>query len=399
MAKMQWRLLPLLAVLVGAGSRLSAQTDVYLLGVPDYDWYDGCFATATGNLMGYWDRQGFPDFYTGLTTGGVAPLFSNSVTNGHIRAFYISKEGTDGRPMNKPGHHEDYRPTYVSASADPDPYVVVGRPEHSPDCLGDFIGLSQRKYTNMNDECDGNVDDYAFNFWDKTGNPRYNYVPTDAAGTPIRDIQSGIREWTRWRGYEADVFSQLADFNPTVQAGRGFTFNDLKAEIDAGYPVLFFQQYYTQYFRVIPPLQKANPEIHALTAYGYFIDTDGSQWVHYRTSWGDSWGTDTTVGAWDAGPKETGLPIRGVIAYHPKPKIRTVRRADGNVTMTWDGPASFLYDSYNDTTTGLHRYVVERAPALDQPFVDVTTPSTNHSATMADCCNSNAFFRVRLITP
>ena len=52
----------------------NADENVYLTGVPDYDWEFGCFGTATGNLMGYWDRHGLPDFYLGPTGGGLAPL-------------------------------------------------------------------------------------------------------------------------------------------------------------------------------------------------------------------------------------------------------------------------------------------------------------------------------------
>ncbi len=56
--------------------------NVYLTEVPDYEWWAGCFGTATGNLMGYWDRHGFPDFYTGPTAGGVAPLTSGGANAG-----------------------------------------------------------------------------------------------------------------------------------------------------------------------------------------------------------------------------------------------------------------------------------------------------------------------------
>ena len=81
---------------------LRAQTYVYLTEVPDYDWQYGCFGTATGNLMGFWDRHGLPDFYTGPTAGGVAPL-RNGSPNGGIRSMWASQAGFDGRPANKPG--------------------------------------------------------------------------------------------------------------------------------------------------------------------------------------------------------------------------------------------------------------------------------------------------------
>ena len=51
-------------------------TNVYLTGVPDYDWFYGCMGTASGNLMGFWDRHGFPDFYTGKVNGAVNRRFN-----------------------------------------------------------------------------------------------------------------------------------------------------------------------------------------------------------------------------------------------------------------------------------------------------------------------------------
>ncbi len=37
-----------------------AEENVYLTEVPDYHWYAGCYGTCCGNLIGYWDRHGFP---------------------------------------------------------------------------------------------------------------------------------------------------------------------------------------------------------------------------------------------------------------------------------------------------------------------------------------------------
>ncbi|HKX63503.1 MAG TPA: hypothetical protein VJS65_16725, partial [Verrucomicrobiae bacterium] len=53
---------------------LPAQTMVYLTDVPDYNWYAGCFGTASGNLAGFWDRHGYSNIYTGAVNGGEAPL-------------------------------------------------------------------------------------------------------------------------------------------------------------------------------------------------------------------------------------------------------------------------------------------------------------------------------------
>src|SRR5688572_1821050 len=200
-------------------SLLRADSDAYLTGVPDYSWFAGCFGTASGNLMGYWDRHGFPDFYTGPTGGGVAPLDDRG-TNLGIRSLWASRAGFDGRPADQPGHIDDYWSRYASdidfsyQSTASDPYVAAGRAEHAPDCIGDFIGLSQQKWTDMNGECDGNIDAYSFVYWETNGNRKTNYSGRTPTGATAPDIQSGLREWTKYRGSDADVFTQLSDFNP-----------------------------------------------------------------------------------------------------------------------------------------------------------------------------------------
>jgi len=178
--------------------------DAYVTGLPDYNWFYGCFGTACGNLMGYWDRNGLPNFYTGPTGGGLAPL--NTVgANAGIISMWASKANFDGRPANRPGHVDDYYIEYERIDADP--YVTAGRPEHAPDCIGDFIGLSQRKFTSMNGECDGNIDAFSFVYWQTNGQRRVNF-------TNAVDIQSGLKAWAKYRGYDADTFSQLAELVP-----------------------------------------------------------------------------------------------------------------------------------------------------------------------------------------
>src|SRR5262245_10946856 len=82
-------------------------TNVYLTEVPDYAWFYGCMGTAAGNLMGFWDRHGFPDFYTGQVNGGLAPLNTGG-GNWGVVSMWASKSGFDGRPDDKPGHIDDY---------------------------------------------------------------------------------------------------------------------------------------------------------------------------------------------------------------------------------------------------------------------------------------------------
>src|SRR5688500_7174287 len=84
-----------------------ADKNVRIMDTPDYAWHAGCFGTAAGNLMGYWDRHGFPIFYTGPTSGGVAPL-NNYGENEGINSMWASRAGFDSRPADQPGHIDDY---------------------------------------------------------------------------------------------------------------------------------------------------------------------------------------------------------------------------------------------------------------------------------------------------
>ncbi len=375
-----------------------AEENVYLTEVPDYDWHVGCFGTATGNLFGYWDRHGFPDFYTGPTQDGFAPLDSFGSHRG-IRALWSSRAGLDGRPESLPGHYDDYYIDYEITSADP--YQTAGRAEHSPDCTGDFIGLSQRKWSDLAGECSGNIDGYAFNFFDHDGGRRDNYEPTGDGSSHVRDVQSGIRAFSMFRGYGADSFSQLSDFNPDKPPGLGFGFLDLKAEIDAGYPVLLFMQAFGDYSRELDGYPRVNPNIHAMLAYGYFITDGGDVFVRYRTSWASG---DLEFSRWDAGnwtPDESlNLPLRGVIGFRPRPKIVGISRASGGLHLRWHGPQSVLRDDGADVEYPTQRFIVEQADRLDaSAWTPATEPTTGLSATVPDCCAGARFFRVRVLEP
>ena len=384
---------------VSVGS-VDAQVGVILQQVPDYFSFGGSLSTACGNLAGYWDRHGLSDFYTGVTANGLAPLNSLGGNSG-IRSLWASAAGLDGRSASETGHINDYWGAYNLTtgsgsyeSTAPDPYSTAGRPEHAPDCIADFIGASQLKWTNMNNECDGNIDGHAFVFWDPSGNRRTNFFPQTEAGTLARDIPSGMKEWTRSRGYDAEVFSQLTDFNPVVPVGRGFTFDDLRTEIDAGHPVLLFLQATNQFSRALGTgddrMLRANPRTEGMLAYGYYFE-EGLRYVFIRTSRGDSNGNDDIFEEWNS-PNflATGLPIRGVVGYHPKPKITGFDRTNGTVRVAWSGPASAAYNRVTGVTGRLPRYVLERTVSLSQAFEPVTSPGTNHSAIVADCCPTNS---------
>lgn len=380
-----------------------AAQNVMLAEVPDYAWYAGCFGTAAGNLVGFWDRHGFPDFYTGPTASGLAPLNSDGPNSG-IRSLWASKAGFDGRPADQLGHLDDYwqvyedELTYSYESTAPDPYLTAGRPEHPHDCLSDFIGASQNKWKNINGEHDGNIDAYAFVIWDRTGARQKNFQPPPQGSIPVLDIPSGLQAWTRFKNYEADVFSQLTDFNPNVPAGAGFTFDDLKAEIDAGYPVILYLQDFSSTSRPLPGMSRANPNVHGMLAFGYLITDNGAKYVRYRTSWGGS--SDHRLRPWTAGAWEAFLPVRGVIGYHPLPRIQSITSNRNQLTIKWHGPSATLFDVIQQTSTPLHKYVVEKStPVNPHEFTPITEPSAALEAVIENGDHSDAFFRIRLLTP
>jgi hypothetical protein len=209
-----------------------------------------------------------------------------------------------------------------------------------------------------------------------------------------------LRAWAQWRGYDVDVFSQLVEFNPECPPGQGFTFADLRREIDAGYPVLAFLQSYSEKSRAFTGMPKANPLIHGMMIYGYQAYAAFGTNIYCRTSWGS--GDDITYN-WSAIPWVTGgiqLPVRGVIGFRPKPRIRGISVAGGNVTLSWDGPSSYRYDVNNFSATPLNWYQVERSLAVSPAdFQPVGSTTTNLTINIPSAGDTAVFYRVRLLSP
>jgi len=80
-------------------------------------------------------------------------------------------------------------------------------------------------------------------------------------------------------------------------------------------------------------MPRANPEIHGMMAYGYSIE-DNQKVAIYHTSWGSG----ESLSEWKGDAWQAQLPVRGVIGFHPKPKITSVTRTDGNITVLLGRP-------------------------------------------------------------
>ena len=96
---------------------------------PAYRWVFGCSAVSAAMIAAYYDRNGYPEIYTGLTNGGVMPIsdtgwgtWSDDYDTYPNNPLVASREGVDGYLGN--GSIEDYWVLYGSTADDP--YITGG---------------------------------------------------------------------------------------------------------------------------------------------------------------------------------------------------------------------------------------------------------------------------------
>ena len=265
-----------------AGNDITAASDNYkaqdkiIDGVPALLWSYGCTVTSASMIFGYYDRQEYPDMYTGQTNGGIFPLTSvwgsqtiePQSSNGE-NPLGASHQGIDGR-LTK-GHVDDY---YSGFGSPIDPYYGFWT-EHSADSLADFMGTNQ--YQNWQNT-DGNT---ILSFY-TDNSPTYDPLP---AGK--RDGAHGMKLFAEYRGYSVEtVYNQRqAGFNGNA---AGFTFAQYKSEIDNNNPVLI------------------HVTGHSMVGVGY---SDPDQIIFRNT-----WDTDNHYMTW--GGSYNGMAQRGVTVFH-----------------------------------------------------------------------------------
>lgn len=212
-----------------APSALNRPDASVTLAVPAYNWVFGCGAVAASMIGAYYDRNGFPNIYTGPANGGVMPArndiwptWTDSVGKSYPgNPLAASRMGSDGRTTR--GSIDDYWVAYESAAQDP--YITGGWAQHAwGDSFGDYMKTSQSAY--------GNPDGSTALFWDSSG-ARLTCAAM-SSGAASRDATFGRKLFYEARGYTVtDCFNQRTD---NVVAG-GFSFAEYKAQIDAGRPV------------------------------------------------------------------------------------------------------------------------------------------------------------------
>ncbi len=208
-----------------------------LPNVPAFYWSYGCSPTSAAMMMGYYDRTGYANIYTGATSGGVCPL-DNSVwgTTAYPGVtcdecpLSATHQGVDGRAGF--GHVDDYWIDYNDPG--PDPYLAGPWTQHTADCLADFMGTSQSTF--------GHADGATTFYFYTDGAPLPDF---DASGLGDRDGCWGVRRFVESQGYTiVSNYTQLIQGVGSDPA-LGFTFAQYMAEIDAGRPVLIHLEGHT----------------------------------------------------------------------------------------------------------------------------------------------------------
>lgn len=207
----------------------SPEKGVKILNVPAYKWVYGCSAVSAAMIAAYYDINGYPNIYTGPTNNGVMPMDDSiwgtwkdgSGTQYVLNPLVASKNGLDDRTIR--GSIDDYWVKYKSTL--PDPFITGGWTEHSyGDAVGDYMHTSQSSF-HLSD-----------------GSTRFKgaFFPISCDAINLlspEDGTVGLRNFYTDRGYA--VTNCYAQYTNNIQGG-GFTFEQYKAEIDAGRPVLIY---------------------------------------------------------------------------------------------------------------------------------------------------------------
>ncbi len=277
---------------------------VNVLTVPAFNWVFGCSAVSGAMIAGYYDRSGWPNIYTGPTNGGVMPLNNSSwpTWSDGSRTYpscplIASKNGVDGRTTR--GSIDDYWVRYGSSTSDP--YITGGWTQHTwGEAIGDYMKTSQSAYENT----DGATVFYS-----------YTYLPdqltcADMLGYGItKDGTQGRKLFYEARGYTVtDCYNQKTD---NIVSG-GFSFNQFKAEIDAGRPVML------------------NLAGHTIVGVGY----DDSQQLVYLH---DTWDYNTHAMTWGSsysGMQLLSVSIVNLLASNNTYTLTVSKAGTGNGTVT-----------------------------------------------------------------
>jgi uncharacterized repeat protein (TIGR01451 family) len=282
------------------------------LPVPAYDWSYGCSATSAAMIAAYYDRTFYPNMYTGPANGGVMPM-DNSIWGSGECPLSATHQWIDGRAIR--GHVDDYWISYGSPG--PDPWVG-NWPEHTiGDCTGDY--METNKWF-------GNPIPWApTSYFNNDGGTAFFFETSGAQTTPAMltgwgvlgyDGGYGIQLFYESRGYTVDtMYNQyIVEYTGGPQ---GFTYDDYKAEIDAGRPVMI------------------HVEGHTMVGVGYDDSITDTMYIH------DTWDYNAHTMIW--GDSYSGMPHEGVtiVQLQQYPDVSVVKRVVGGSDLVPGDPITF----------------------------------------------------------
>jgi hypothetical protein len=207
---------------------VSASLTSNILTAPAFSWVYGCSAVSGAMIAGYYDRNGYPNMYSGPTNGGVMPLdnsswptWSDGSSSYRANPLVASRNGVDGQVGR--GSIDDSWVAYGSAAADP--YITNAWVQHTfGSAIGDYMWTSQSAFGNT----DGST-----TFWNYNSSARLTCDAMVSYG--LTDGTLGRKRFYEARGYTVtDCYNQKTD---NIAAG-GFSYAQYMAEIDAGRPVM-----------------------------------------------------------------------------------------------------------------------------------------------------------------
>lgn len=316
------------------------------LAVPAFKWVFGCSAVSAAMIAGYYDRNAFPNIYTGPTDGGVIPLTEDSswgTWTDIAGATYpndpliASHQGLDGRGTF--GSIDDYWVSYLSNSKDP--YITGNWPQHTwGDAIGDYMKTSQSYYGNV----DGSTTFYLYN----SAIP----LPCAAMGSNAdEDGTYGRKLFYEARGYTVtDCYTQMTD---NKHAG-GFSFAQYKAEIDAGRPVLL------------------NLEGHSIVGVGY-DDSSNTVYIH------DTWDNNDHTMTW--GGSYSGMALWGV-------SIVNIEEPTPGAPDISVSPNSYNFGNVNILSSSTQTFTISNAGSANLMIENIyIQPTTSDFSLNQDNCS------------
>lgn len=282
------------------------------LSAPVFDWWHGCSATSAGMLMAYYDIHGYNGKYYDLIPGGVAETTMIGSADEGLGSTTAHPTMLVTTATASGDHIDDFWVSYGSSGNDP---LASGRTRPDDfDCIADFMGTNQ----DTADNSDGGTSFYNFPSGSSlSASAIYGYGPDYYNKSGMY----GIFEWLQYRGYEDPGATGTTRIYNQYRLGyegapSGFTFDEYKAEIDAGRVVLI------------------HVEGHTMLGDGY-NDDGGAQTVLLNNTWTS---TNSGEGTMTWGGSYSGMLHTGVTVVELDEKYGEAATEGGTATF------EYIYD-------------------------------------------------------